>query len=99
MTKQQREQMGRKVLRQFGLHVESVAWINRGDDDEFAAVVITNAVRASDPGTSWARQHAAEYEHVMEVLTDPRCPVRVVGERVGRDDTRIYVAFPAAVAS
>lgn len=92
-----REAAARKMLRAFGLQVESVAWISRGEDDEFAAVVVTNANRASDPGLDNSRMHEREYGRAMEVLTDPRCPLRVVGERVGRDDTRIFVAFPKAV--
>lgn len=84
-----REAAARKALRAFGLDVESVAWVKRGDDDEFAAVVVSNP--ESHP--EFRAQAEREYEHAMEVLTDPRCPLRVVREYAGRDEIRIYVAF------
>lgn len=76
-----RETDARKTLRAMGLQVESVADARRFGD-EFAAVVVS------------AREgHDRQYERAMEVLTDPRCPLKVVRETTGRDDVRIYVSY------
>lgn len=60
-----------------GLHVESVAWIRRHRDHEFAAVVLPN--------------YEDQYEQVLELLTTPGCPLRVAREHTGKYDTRIYI--------
>jgi hypothetical protein len=85
MTKDQKEREARRTLGRFGLRVEAVAWIRRGDEDEFAAIVCP-------------REAGFEriYDRALEVLTDPRCPLVVAREHVGREDIRIYVAFPKA---
>lgn len=80
------ETQARKILRGFGLTVEAVSWVHRRDD-EFAALVTANEKGFED-----------QYLRVLEVLTDPRCPFRVVREHVGRYDTRTYVAFAAKEA-
>jgi hypothetical protein len=80
MTKTQREREARKILKAFGLDVEAVAWIRRGDFDEFAAIVCANQI-------------PEQYERALEILTDPKCPAIVSHEFVGKYDTRIYVAF------
>ena len=84
------ETAARKILRAMGLQVEAVSWVHRGDD-EFAAVVVFNGATHPEVRSAADRQ----YERALEVLTDPRCPLRVVREHVGRDDIRIYVAFAA----
>ena len=70
------EAAARKILRR-SFFVESVAWIDRWDN-EFAALVI-------------GHERPDEYEKALEWLTTPGCPVIVVRERTGRLDTRIYV--------
>lgn len=69
----------RATLRSVGLDVESVAWIARSEDLEFAAIRVPN-------------ERPERYEQVLEFLTDPRNPLRVTREHVGRYDTRIYIA-------
>lgn len=88
----QREAQARKTLRAFGLQVESVAPFRERFGDEFAAVVVYNP--APDADQSVKDLGARQYERAMEVLTDPRCPLVVTGEYAGREDIRIYVAFP-----
>ena len=93
-TGDRREAAARKTLRAFGLEVESVAPFRERFGDEFAAVVVSNGETHPE-----IRYHAdRQYERALEVLTDPRCPLVVVGEYAGRDDIRIYVAFPAKEA-
>jgi hypothetical protein len=57
--------------------VESVSMMQR-ERDEFAAMVIPN-------------DRPDAYEMVLDLLTTPGCAMRVVRERVGRHDTRVYV--------
>lgn len=80
------ETQARKILRELGLTVEAVSWVHRREE-EFAALVSANE-----------KGFERQYERVMEVLTDPKCPLRVVRETVGRYDTRTYVAFAAKEA-
>ena len=77
------EKVTRAMLRR-KFRVESVAFIQRYED-EFAAIVCAPEV-------------PSQYESAMEFLTRPGCPLRVVRERVGREDIRIYVDFEKAVA-
>jgi hypothetical protein len=60
-----------------GAQVEAVAWVRR-QSDEFAAIVIST-------------ERPEEYDRVLDLLTSPRCPLRVVREFTGRYDIRIYV--------
>lgn len=92
------EAEARKLLRAAGLEVESVEWIRRGDDDEFAAIVVSNPeyLAAQWSKAEADRHYEREMERVLEVLTDPRCPLRVAHEYVGKTDIRIYVAFNKA---
>jgi hypothetical protein len=85
MTKDQKERAARAVLKDFGLNVEAVAWVRRGDADEFAAIICPNEAGFE-----------RIYERALVVLTDPRCPLVVSHEYTGRYDTRIYVAFAKA---
>jgi hypothetical protein len=60
----------RKVISQLtGLEVESVAWIRRHEDLEFAALVFYND---------------DQYERALEFLTDPRHSFHVVRETATR---------------
>lgn len=77
------EKATRAMLRQ-KFQVESVSWVQR-HADEFAAIVCAPEV-------------PSQYEEAIEFLTRPGCPLRVVRERVGREDIRIYVEFDSAVA-
>lgn len=90
-----REAAARKTLRAFGLKVESVSWIHRGEDDEFAAVVVSNPAWLAKQWTQAEadRHYGREMDRVMEILTAPGCPLRVVREYTGETDIRIYVAF------
>lgn len=83
-----REMAARKILREMtGCKVEAVAEIHRSDAEEFAAVVISNA-----PGLEYRAERA------LEVLTLPRCPLRVVREYAGKTDTRWFVAWASPEA-
>lgn len=84
ISKAQAEKATRAMLRR-KFRVESVAFIQR-HSDEFAAIVCAPEV-------------PSQYESAIEFLTTPGCPLRVVSERVGREDVRIYVEFDPAVAS
>lgn len=94
-TGDRREAAARKTLRAFGLEVESVAPFRERYGNEFAAIVVSNPEYLA---TQWSqaqadRHYEREMERVMEVLTDPRCPLVVAGEYTGKTDIRIYVAF------
>jgi hypothetical protein len=86
MNERQRDRHARAILRGFGLEVEAVG-IHGGHYHptlwEMAAVVVPNG-------------YDQAYERALEVLTDPRMALVVTREHVGKYDTRIYVAFPAA---
>lgn len=56
------KQMRKLIADRFGLWVESVAWIRRQTETEFAAIVVRNE---------------RDEERAMEFLTDPRCPVTI----------------------
>lgn len=76
----------RATLRSVGFETEAVSWIKRSEDTEFAAIVCPTAPGFEDV-----------YLRALDFLTDPRQPMRVTREHVGRYDIRIYVA--ASVAS
>lgn len=73
------ERAMRAMLRKAGFHVEAVAYVQRHEDTEFAAIVCMPEV-------------PEQYDRVLEFFTDPRCPFKITRERVGRQDIRVYVA-------
>lgn len=78
ITIAQAEKATRAMLRRNGFETESVAWVQRTTDREFAAIVISN---------NWPEK----YEEALELLTRPGCPLNVTRERVGKYDTRIFI--------
>lgn len=87
MTKTQAERRNRELLRKIlanaaiGAEVESVAWIDREEDNEFAVIKL------------WAPEQMDQYDRVLEILTEPSCPLRVTRERDGKLDHFIYIAL------
>lgn len=68
----------RKQLRSVGFQVESVSWINREDENEFAALV------------AWSPESELL---VLDFLTHPRSRVRVTRTRTTRTgETWYYIA-------
>lgn len=59
--------------------VESVAWIDRGDEKEFAAIKI------------WS-DDMDQYDSILEILTAPGFPVQVTRERTSPRYHFIYVS-------
>lgn len=70
----------RAHLRKGGFKVESVAWVQRSEDTEFAAIVCMPEV-------------PEQYERALEFLTNPECPFKVTRERHGFQDIRIFLAI------
>lgn len=65
------------ATRRIGAELESVPWIRRSGE-EFAALVVPN-------------ERPETYDAVLDLLTEPACPLRVTREHNGRYDTRIYI--------
>lgn len=86
MTKDQAERRNRDLLRKIlsnaalGARVDSVAWIDREEDNEFAAIRL------------WVPEQMDQYNRVLEILTAPGCPLKVTRERTSSRYHFIYVA-------